>query len=110
MQRTGRLLAEFPDFLRLGLMLILERRPDEPTARERFIHARSVTSSRVAALVSAYFVGLDAGAVSSLVTLTMALADGLFVASEVEGVELDHAFDLMATAILGAAEQLRSSE
>ena len=33
LQRTGRALAEFPDFLRLGLMLILKRRPAEPTAR-----------------------------------------------------------------------------
>src|SRR5947207_89619 len=65
LQRTGRALADFPDFLRLGLMLILERRPDEPTARERFIRTRAVTSSRVADLYRANFVDLDATAISS---------------------------------------------
>ena len=39
-------------------------------------------------------------------TLTIALADGLFIASEVDGIALDQAFDLMATAIFGAARQL----
>jgi len=106
LQRTGRALAEFPAFLRLGLMLILERRPEEPSARERFLHARRVTSSRVGDLYRAYFVDLDARAVDELVTLTIALADGLFIASEVDGIALDQAFDLMATAILGAARQL----
>jgi AcrR family transcriptional regulator len=106
LQRTGRALAEFPAFLRLGLMLILERRPEEPSARERFLHARSVTSSRVGDLYRAYFVDLDARAVDELVTLTIALADGLFIASEVDGIAIDQAFDLMATAIFGAARQL----
>src|SRR5580765_1925248 len=55
LQRTGQALAEFPDFLRLGLMLILERRPEEPTARARYIGARKVTAARVAALYAIYF-------------------------------------------------------
>jgi AcrR family transcriptional regulator len=105
--RTGQALAAFPDFLRLGLMLILERRPTEPTARARFIAARQATSARVGELYRLYFVDLDDDAIDALVTLTMALADGLFVASEVGDVALDQAFDLMATALLGAAEQLR---
>lgn len=108
LQRTGRALSEFPDFLRLGLMLILERRPEEPTARARFIHTRTVTSSRVGALYRRQFAELDESAIRSLVTLTMALADGLFVANEVGEIALDESFDLMATAILGAARQLRA--
>jgi hypothetical protein len=39
----------------------------------------------------------------------MALADGLFVAQEAGEVELDSAFDLLATAILGAAERFRAA-
>jgi AcrR family transcriptional regulator len=107
LQRTGRALAEFPDFLRLGLMLILERRPAEPTARARFIEARTVTSSRVGDALRAYFPDLDADAINGLVTLTMALADGLFIASQLDDVVLDQAFSLMATAILGTAQGLR---
>jgi AcrR family transcriptional regulator len=107
LQRTSRALAEFPDFLRLGLMLILERRPAEPTARARFIEARTVTSRRVGDAYRAYFPDLDADAISVLVTLTMALADGLFVASQVDDVALDQAFSLMATAILATAQRLR---
>jgi hypothetical protein len=46
----------------------------------------------------------------ALVTLTMALADGLFVAQETGEVELAHAFDLLATAILGSVEQIRANK
>lgn len=40
-------------------------------------------------------------------TLTLALADGMFIASEVGEIELSSAFDLMAGAILGTAQLLR---
>jgi len=106
LQRTGQALAEFPDFLRLGLMLILERRPDEPTARGRYIGARKVTSARVAELYSIYFDDLDRAAIDKLVTLAMALADGFFIASEVDGVRLDEAFDFMATVVLATAAHM----
>jgi hypothetical protein len=58
----------------------------------------------------AFFAGeLDARAVRSLATLTMAAADGLFIAHEVdEGVDLGESFELLAAAILGAAEHHRS--
>lgn len=103
LRRTGRALAEFPDFLRLGLLLILERRPEQPTARSRFLEARRVTATGAGALYRRLFPTLDDAANQQLVTLTMALADGLFVASETEHISLDDAFDLMATAILNTA-------
>ena len=40
-------LLETPDFLRLGLMLALERRPTEPTARAKFLQVRQVAGQRV---------------------------------------------------------------
>jgi AcrR family transcriptional regulator len=107
LHRTCQALAHFPDFLRLGLMLILERRPHQPTARARFIQVRDATTSRLTDLYHGYFVHLDTNSISGLVTLTMALVDGLFVAGELDGVALDEACDLMATAILGAADRLR---
>jgi AcrR family transcriptional regulator len=109
LRATGRALAEFPDFLRLGLMLILDRRPDEPTARARFIAARTATAAGVGRGYATAFPDLDAEARASLVTLTMALADGLFIAGEVEHVDVDSAFELMATAILATAERLRDA-
>lgn len=109
LQRTGQALADFPDFLRLGLMLILERRPEEPTARRSYLEARTDTAARVNKLFGAYFTDLDSNAIESLVILTIALADGLFIANEVDDITLDNAFDLMATAIFGAAGRLRDS-
>jgi AcrR family transcriptional regulator len=107
MQRTGAAITRFPDFLRLGLMLILEHRPDEPTARGKFLAGRRLSAERTRSAYRAFFADLGAGDVESLVTLTLALADGLFVAQELGEVELSDAFDLLATAILGAADRLR---
>lgn len=108
-QRTGAAIAQFPDFLRLGLMLILERRPEEPTARRTFLEVRRVAMDQTRAGYAASFPDLDAGDIDVLVRLTLALADGLFIAQEVGEVELGTAFDLVATAVLGTAEQLRAA-
>jgi AcrR family transcriptional regulator len=109
LQGTGSALEEFPDFLRLGLMLILEHRPEDPTARARFIEVREATAERVRQAYELFFADLSGDDIASLVTLTIALADGLFIAREANELELFNAFDLMACAILGAAEQLRSA-
>jgi AcrR family transcriptional regulator len=108
-RHTGRALVEFPDFLRLGLMLILENRPEEPTARAKFVQSRNATAARVRVFYDSFFAGLAATDITSLVTLTIALADGLFIAREADELDLADSFDLVATAILGAAEQLRST-
>jgi hypothetical protein len=109
MQRTGAAIARFPDYLRLGLMLILEHRPEEPTARRKFLEVRRVTQRQTRAMYVELFPDLGTKDVDALVTLTMALADGLFLAQEVGEVKLRTAFDLLATAILGAADQLRTA-
>ena len=70
---------------------------------------RRITAERVHAYYTALFADLDADSVQSLVTLTLALADGFLIASEVEHVDLEQSFDLIADAILGAAERLRRS-
>ena len=110
MQRSGAAIAEFPDFLRLGLMLILERRPDELTARRKFLEVRRVAADRTRLSYCQAFADLDDGEVDALVFLTLALADGLFIAQEADGAELSRAFDLLATAILGAADRFRDAK
>lgn len=107
-RRTAKALTDAPDFLRLGLMLALERRPEEATARRMFLQVREQAYKQIVASYEAFFGGdVDAKGIRSLATLTMAAADGLFVAHEVdEHVDLAESFELLAAAILGAAAKL----
>lgn len=107
MARIGGTLVEFPDFLRLGLMLILDRRPDEPTARARFVAVRGETSDLVRTAYRQLFDDLDPDEIDSLVTVTMALSDGMFIAREIEDLDLPVAFDLIATTVLGTVDRMR---
>ena len=108
MQRIGGTLADFPDFLRLGLMLVLDHRPDEPTARAKFVDVRAATAARLESIYGMLFSDLATADVNQLVTLTLALSDGMFIAREVEGLDLSSAFDLTATAVLGAVDRIRN--
>jgi AcrR family transcriptional regulator len=110
LRRTARALTEAPHFLRLGLMLSLERRPEEATARKMFLQVREQAYQGIVTAYEAFFAGeLDARGVRSLATLAMAAADGLFIAHEIdEEVDLEELFELVAAAILGAAAHLRS--
>lgn len=75
-------LGQFPDFIRLGLILTLERAPDgEGTARHRFLEIRqdSIRSLRVALLRD--YPDLDRKQANALAALTLGLIDGSFVAS-----------------------------
>ncbi len=108
-QRTGKALRESADFLRLGLMLTLEKRAAEPTARRRFLEVRHDALQRTMLTYARLFPKLDDTALHQLATFTMAAADGLFINSEIEGPEGDTAavFDLLTAAILGAARHLQ---
>lgn len=104
---TGEAITRSPDFLRLGLLLVLEHRPSEPTARAKFMDVRLSTAERLRDLYRHFFADLDEDAIDSLATISMALADGFFIASEAEETDLSAAFGLMATTVLGAANQMR---
>jgi hypothetical protein len=75
-----------------------------------FLQVREQAYEGIVTAYERFFGGeIDARAVRSLARLTMAAADGLFVAHEVdEGVDLGESFDLLAAAVLGAAESLRT--
>jgi AcrR family transcriptional regulator len=109
--QTAKALTDAPVFLRLGLMLGLERRPEEPMARNLFLQVREQAFSRVIALYAHLFDGeLDEAGVKSLATLAMAGTDGLFIARELnpERVDFDAQFELLGASLLAAAKRLAS--
>jgi hypothetical protein len=55
--QTARALTDASVFLGLGLMLGLERRPEEPTARNLFLQVREQAFNRVIALYAHLFDG-----------------------------------------------------
>jgi hypothetical protein len=101
-------LFDAPDFLRLGLMLALERRPKELSARTMFLRVRDEAYRRTVATYRELFTELDDGAVRDLATFTMAVADGLFIATEISGdaVDLLRQFETLAAAVLAGADHL----
>ncbi len=75
-------LGEFPDFIRLGLIMTLERAPDgDGTARHRFFEIRkeSLAAFRVALLRD--HPHLDHQQAEALAAMTFALLDGSFIAA-----------------------------
>jgi AcrR family transcriptional regulator len=111
LRRTGQALLDSPEFLRLGLMLSLERRPEEASARRLFLQVREQTFKRMLSSYETLFAGeLDPPTVRALATLTMAAADGLFIARELDAkLDFEAHFELLAAAILGAADSARKS-
>ncbi|MFC8093266.1 TetR/AcrR family transcriptional regulator [Streptomyces sp. NPDC057301] len=101
-------LVDAPDFLRLGLMLALERRPTEPRGRTAFLQVRDITHQKIAEVAATLFPGLDEQAVDTLTTYAIAGADGLFVQREVKGesVDLVTLFELHAQVVHDAATRM----
>ncbi|GLX50389.1 TetR family transcriptional regulator [Streptomyces hygroscopicus subsp. hygroscopicus] len=101
-------LVDAPDFLRLGLMLALERRPAEPRGRTVFLHVRDIASQKVAEVVRTLLPDLDEDAVRTLTTYAVAGADGLFVQREIngDGVDLVAMFELHAQLVHEAATRM----
>ncbi|KUL21274.1 TetR/AcrR family transcriptional regulator [Streptomyces regalis] len=101
-------LVDAPDFLRLGLMLALERRPTEPRGRTVFRQVRDITHQKIAEVVTTLFPGLDEDAVHTLTAYAVAGADGLFVHREVTGdtVDLVALFELHARLVHDAAARM----
>ncbi|HEY0226643.1 MAG TPA: TetR/AcrR family transcriptional regulator [Mycobacterium sp.] len=114
--QIAKALSDSPDFLRLGLMLALERRPIEPRARAMFVDVRAQTQNTLSGAIRALAPGLTCAQVQQLVTYAVAGADGLFVAKEIGGDSIDlpalfemHAITLYDTARRMLAEQNTSS-
>ncbi|GAB10181.1 putative transcriptional regulator [Gordonia araii NBRC 100433] len=117
--QVGRAQAEAPDFLRLGLMLALERRPVEARAREVFLRVRATALDAVRGALADNFPELDDQALDHLAVYAMAGADGLFIAREISdgdgsdvhepdahGVDMHWLFELHAHALVALIERL----
>ncbi|WP_326731933.1 TetR/AcrR family transcriptional regulator [Streptomyces phaeochromogenes] len=107
---VARSLVDAPDFLRLGLMLALERRPVEPRGRTVFLEVREIAAQKIAEVVGTLFPDLDDESVRTLTTYAVAGADGLFVHREINGdaVDLVALFELHAQLIHDAATRMAS--
>lgn len=106
--QVAKALLDSPDFLRLGLMLALERRPVEPRAREMFLQVRREAHQTIRQATADLAPGLDEASLDQLATYAMAGADGLFIAKEIGGdsVDLFALFELHAHAVITAAVHL----
>jgi AcrR family transcriptional regulator len=98
--QIAKALLDSPDFIRLGLMLALERRPVEPRARAMFLQARAQTYEELAKTMRGFTPELTEAQTHQLVTYAIAGADGLFIAKELGGDAVDlHAWALYDTAL-----------
>ena len=102
---TAKAVSDSPDFLRLGLMLALERRPVEPRAREMFIQVREQAFEALSTSIRDLGLGLSPTQIQQLATYAIAGADGLFIAGEIGGdsVDLIEMFKLHGQALYGTA-------
>ncbi|MGW2344387.1 TetR/AcrR family transcriptional regulator [Streptomyces sp. NPDC001661] len=101
-------LIEAPDFLRLGLMLALERRPAEPRGRAVFLQVRETARTKIIEVIQELKPELDTDEAQTLATYAVAGADGLFVQREILGDSLDLVvmFELHARLLFDAAEDM----
>jgi AcrR family transcriptional regulator len=110
--QIAKALLDSPDFIRLGLMLALERRPVEPRARAMFLQARAQTYYELATTMRGFTPQLTDSQIHLLVTYAIAGADGLFIARELGGdtVDLLALFELHARALHDTALRLVSGD
>jgi AcrR family transcriptional regulator len=106
--QIAKALLDSPDFLRLGLMLALERRPVEPRARAMFVAVRDRALDTLAPAIRELTPGLTDAQVQQLTTYAIAGADGLFIAKEIGGdsVDLPALFQIHAAALCDSAVRM----
>jgi AcrR family transcriptional regulator len=106
--QIAKALLDSPDFLRLGLMLALERRPVEPRARAMFLAVRDRAFETLIPAIRDLAPGLTDAQVHQLATYAIAGADGLFVAKEIGGdsVDLPALFEMHAAALYDSAVRM----
>jgi hypothetical protein len=83
-------------------MLTLEHRPTQPTARAKFLEVRHIARQRVTEAIRELAPELTEESVRQLTTYAIAGADGLFIAREIGGADIDliALFDLHARTLI----------
>jgi AcrR family transcriptional regulator len=106
--QVAKTLLDSPDFLRLGLMLTLERRPEEASARRIFLQVRDTARARLAAMFATLAPDADRDTIDLVTTYAIAAADGLFIAKEIGGdsIDLVRLFELHARALYDSLTRL----
>lgn len=106
--QVGRAIAQSSDFLRLGLMLTLERRPEEPAARTNFLKVRhQALEDAIAFYGRLHRDDLTPCDVRLVAVTAMALTDGLFIAREVDAdLPAARLFELAGIAVDAVARHL----
>lgn len=106
--QIAKALLDSPDFIRLGLMLALERRPVEARARAMFLQARAQAFNDLTRVIRELTPELPDAQVHQLATYAIAGADGLFIAKELGGdsVDLIALFEMHACALYDTALRL----
>ena len=112
LQQVAKALLDSPDFLRLGLMLALERRPVEPRARAMFIAVRAQAFDMLSTAIRELTPGLTDAQVHQLATYSIAGADGAFLAKEISGdsVDLLALIEIHVAAVYDSAARMASEK
>ena len=107
--QATRSLQDAPDFLRLGLMLALEHRPEDPTARQTFLRVRTQAFRNVVNNLSEALPNLDQHSLETVASFVVSLADGFFISSQVADTtqNLLQRQDLFAAAVLGVINEVK---
>lgn len=104
--------AEGPEFLRLLLVLSLERRDGDPLVLDAARRVRAIARDRLASAYAVAFAIADPGrrhtVCDRLARFTLMLFDGVFVASQIESdtTDLRQAFETIAIAVRVTGERL----
>ena len=103
--QIAKALLDSPDFIRLGLMLALERRPVEARARAMFLQARAQAYGQLIDVIGELTPDLTDAQTLQLATYALAGADGLFIAKEIGGdaVDLVALFEMHARVLYDTA-------
>lgn len=112
LQQAGRSLLDRPEFMRLGLMLSLERRVAEPAARARFLEIRQTVLEAMRGWWESALPDETRNVLPSLplqlAQLHMAASDGLFVGAQTSGKDFDllELMRLLADALDAVADRI----
>lgn len=98
-------LAASPDFIRLGLMLALEQRPEETAAKSLYLRLRGEAVGLIADQLLDVRPDLTAARAHELATYALAGGDGIFLAMQFGESDVEGLFALHAEAMVHLIER-----